>query len=133
VQRKSNGNSQEDAENENDIVNISKFDKYIVYFSFDHSYLEGESYGKLDQIASMMKADPKLSVTLHGYTDLKGTSDYNMKLSSERASTCKDYLKSRGIDASRITTEAYGKTKYITGSGTAAQQWRNRRVEVYFN
>jgi outer membrane protein OmpA-like peptidoglycan-associated protein len=118
------GNEQDD---------LAKFEKYIIYFSFDHSYLEGESFNKLDAIANMMKADPKLNVTLNGYTDLKGASDYNMKLSSARAVTCKDYLQSRGIDASRIKTEAFGKTRYVVSKGTAAQQWINRRVEVYIN
>jgi OOP family OmpA-OmpF porin len=126
-------NSTKDKESDNDAANIAKFDKYIIYFSFDHSYLEGESFNKLDQIAKMMKADPNTNVTLNGYTDLKGTSQYNMKLSSARAATCKDYLKSRGIDANRIKTDAYGKTKYIVGDGSKEQQWVNRRVEVYFN
>jgi OOP family OmpA-OmpF porin len=133
AQRKSNGNSQDAVDNENDKVNISKFDKYIIYFSFDHSYLEGESYGKLDQIAKTMKADPKLNVTLNGYTDLKGSSEYNMKLSSARAVACKDYLISRGVEAGRIKDGAFGKSKYIVGHGDAVQQWRNRRVEVYIN
>lgn len=117
----------------NALINPANVEKYIIYFSFDHSYLEGESFNKLEQIATMMKADPKLNVTLNGYTDLKGSADYNMKLSSARALTCQDYLKSRGIDASRIRTEAFGKTRYVVGDLSKEQQWRNRRVEVYFN
>jgi outer membrane protein OmpA-like peptidoglycan-associated protein len=126
-------NNVADIERANELANISKFDKYIVYFSFDHSYLEGDSFSKLDQIASMMKADPKLSVTLNGYTDLKGASEYNMKLSSARAQTCKDYLQSRGVDVDRIKTDAFGKARYVVGNLSKEQQWVNRRVEVYFN
>jgi|GEM_PF-507873 len=108
-------------------------DKYIVYFSFDNSYLEGEAFSKLDRIAEAMKANTKLNVTLSGFTDLKGSYEYNMKLSLSRATICKDYLRSRNIDASRIKTEAFGKTKYVVKSFDVDQQWRNRRVEVYLN
>lgn len=120
-------------QSDKELNDFAKFDKYIIYFSFDHYYLEGDSFSKLDQIANMMKADPKLNVTLNGYTDLKGASDYNMKLSSARSLTCKKYLISKGVDAGRITTDAFGKTKYVIGNLSKEQQWVNRRVEVYFN
>lgn len=120
-------------EHDDEVANLTKFDKYIIYFSFDHPYLEGDSFTKLDQIAVLMKNDPKLNVTLNGYTDLKGDAEYNMKLSWARATTCKNYLESRGIDASRIKTDAFGKTRYVVGNLSKEQQWVNRRVEVYFN
>ncbi|MDI3322586.1 DUF6089 family protein [Pinibacter soli] len=127
------GNGQGNTDVDNDFNNMIKYDKYIIYFSFDHSYLEGESYTKLDQIANTMKADPKVNVTLSGFTDLRGSNDYNMKLSTARAEICRDYLISHSIDPNRIKTEAFGKTKYIIGNLSKEQQWVNRRVEVYFN
>lgn len=47
-------------------------------------------------------------VTVTGYTDRIGDDAYNLKLSTARAQTIKDYLALRGVDAAKITVEGKG-------------------------
>ncbi|MBV4359943.1 DUF6089 family protein [Pinibacter aurantiacus] len=114
-----------------EIQSLLDFPGYIIYFSFDLYDLQGDSYNKLDQIAARMKADPSLRVRFSGFTDLKGTVEYNNKLSLDRATICKTYLITRNISASRIKVEAFGKSRWVVGAYDPDQQWRNRRVEVF--
>ncbi|MDH7464223.1 DUF6089 family protein [Chitinophagaceae bacterium 26-R-25] len=117
--------------NDDEIQSLLDFPGYIIYFSFDLYDLQGDSYNKLDQIAAKMKADPSLRVRFSGFTDLKGTVEYNNKLSLDRATICKTYLITRNINANRIKVEAFGKSRWVVGAYDPDQQWRNRRVEVF--
>jgi len=40
------------------------------------------------------------------------------------------YLTSKGIPASRLTSEGYGETRPIATNNTAAGRQQNRRVEI---
>ena len=54
---------------------------------------------------------PSIEIDLVAHTDSRGMSDYNLKLSSERAFSAKAYLVSKGIDGSRIDAIGKGETK----------------------
>src|SRR5215510_11811324 len=56
-----------------------------------------------------LEYDPEAKLSLRGYTDERGTNDYNQSLSELRAQNVKDYLVSQGIAAEKIETAAYGK------------------------
>lgn len=118
---------------DNDNFDSPNSPKYIVYFDFAKYNLDGEARRRLDEIAALMKADPKLGVELKGFTDVKGNNNYNMTLSKNRSAACKNYLRSKGISAGRIKTAAYGKSNFVVDDASSSQQWKNRRVEVFFN
>ena len=77
-----------------------------------------------------MKDKPDLRVSVEGHTDSVGSVAYNQTLSERRAKTVRDYLVSQGIDASRITTRGFGKSKPIASNDTAEGRAENRRVEI---
>src|SRR6266516_1067100 len=58
-----------------------------------------------------VKQHPEVRATVEGHTDSVGSEAYNQRLSERRANAVRDYLVAHGIDASRITTRGYGKTK----------------------
>ena len=53
-----------------------------------------------------------------------------IKTSENRANTVKDYVVSKGIDASRITSSGFGETKPVADNKTAAGRQQNRRSEL---
>src|SRR5438445_364234 len=61
---------------------------------------------------------------------LIGGDAYNKKLSERRAEAVKRYLVRQGIDAGRIRTVGYGKTKPVADNGTEEGRAKNRRAEV---
>ena len=71
-----------------------------------------------------------------GFTDIKGTPDYNIKLADKRAEAVISYLTSSGISESRFTRKAVGAADFIAinvnpdGSDNPAGRQYNRRVTL---
>lgn len=81
-----------------------------VYFDFDRSDLKDRGAAQLDSIYTIMTEHPSYTLQVSGYTDGKGSVEYNKKLSDRRARSCADYLIRKGIDAARISFESFNFT-----------------------
>jgi len=82
-------------------------------------------------LAKMMKENPKMKIAIGGHTDSRGSDDYNMKLSNERAASVKQYLQKMGLDAGRMTIKNLGKSAPLTANETSADGAAlNRRVDI---
>lgn len=79
-----------------------------IYFDFDKFGLRNKSVEDLNQLVKVMKENPTMTIELGGHTDTRGDTDYNQKLSENRAKIAKDYLIKKGIDASRIQSRGFG-------------------------
>jgi outer membrane protein OmpA-like peptidoglycan-associated protein len=84
----------------------------------------------LDQIASMLTADPNLKVAINTYTDNVGSDADNKTLSQNRADAVKTYLASKGVKDTQITATGYGEEQPIADNSTAAGRAKNNRVEI---
>jgi len=100
-----------------------------VQFESGKSVLLKSSYKVLDDVADVLKRYPYYSLDMKGYTDSQGEAPANMDLSIRRAKTCYDYLISKGVKASQITSQGFGETKPIADNMNAAGRAKNRRVE----
>ncbi|HEX4155082.1 MAG TPA: OmpA family protein [Acidobacteriaceae bacterium] len=100
-----------------------------INFDVDKATLRPESMGTLNQIKSIMDADPALRFEIDGHTDNTGDAAHNLGLSQQRADAVKTQLVTMGIDASRLTTKGFGDTKPLTSNDTPEGKANNRRVE----
>lgn len=118
----------------------STFTLRNIYFDFDQAALLNKSQDELDKLVKIMKENPTLVIELGGHTDRRGSDEYNLVLSRERAEIAKKYLVSKGIDASRIKTKGYGETQpeisgdvisaMTSGAEKEAAHQQNRRTVV---
>lgn len=104
-----------------------------IEFEFDSSSIASNSYDELKSLATVMKDYPRLKVRIEGHADKRGDSDYNMKLSRERAKSVKRYLVKQGASGNRITTAAYGENKPDMGGDSPTAYTQNRYVELIFH
>jgi len=65
-----------------------------------------------------------------GHTDDKWESDYNMELSKKRAASVRDYLVSKGHDASKMLVTGMGETMPVASNTNRKGRAQNRRVEI---
>ena len=123
-----------------DSINIS--DKpLMVYFDFDKSVVKKEGVMVLNEVVSILKKYPSISLTLdiNGYTDALGSDEYNQKLGQTRAEACKAYIVSQGIESSRMVLTSFGKKSPAVANTTANNtdnpegRALNRRVEIKIN
>lgn len=100
-----------------------------VQFETGKSALKNTSFSVLDQLASIMQQHPEYRLKIEGHTDNVGAEASNQRLSQARATTCLNYLVSKGISASRITATGFGSTRPVADNATKEGRDRNRRVE----
>jgi len=72
-----------------------------------------------------LEYEPSAKLSVGGYTDERGTDQYNESLSELRAQRVKDFLVSQGIAAEKIDTSAYGKQKPLDKATVSDLQSRN--------
>ncbi|MEW6440951.1 MAG: OmpA family protein [bacterium] len=100
-----------------------------INFEFDKATILPDSYPVLDDAALFLKSNPNTVVEIGGHTDSKGKAAYNQKLSERRAEAVRQYLISKGVPASQMTSKGYGLTKPIADNATDAGRAKNRRIE----
>jgi OmpA-OmpF porin, OOP family len=100
----------------------------IVNFDLDKYNIRPSEYGKLHQVATLMKAHENLRILVTGYTDLTATDCYNQVLSYNRSETAINYLVNKyGISRDRLVLDWAGETNPLEDTQRVSS-W-NRRVE----
>ncbi len=100
-----------------------------VYFDFDKWFLRPESSVELDRVVKMLEENPAIEIEMSAHTDSRGSDEYNIKLSGNRAASVVDYILSKGINRSRIISKGYGESKPVVPNDTDENRQLNRRVE----
>ncbi len=101
----------------------------IVNFGFDSSNLTASAKTNLDKLAMVLKNNPDTNINIYGFTDSKGTDEYNLSLSDRRAAAVRSYLSSVGVSNSRMITMGMGEKDPVATNDTEAGRAENRRVE----
>lgn len=100
-----------------------------IFFDYDKASLRSESKTELKRLKAVLVDNPNMSLEIGGHTDSRGSSDYNTRLSKNRAKAVVDYLIQNGIDQSRLTYKGYGKSDPVATNDTEEGRQENRRVE----
>ena len=103
---------------------------FLLYFITAKDELTVESAGNLDKVLADMRTRPVPDIAVTGHTDSVGTSEYNDKLSMQRAERVKGFLTGIGIPADRIQTAGRGKRELLVRTADNIDEPRNRRVEI---
>jgi OOP family OmpA-OmpF porin len=100
-----------------------------INFEVAKADIQASSYGILNEIASALRANPQLKVTVEGHTDSTGSRAFNMDLSQRRAQAVVDYLVNKGVSPQRLSAKGYGPDRPIADNGTKLGRSKNRRVQ----
>ena len=101
-----------------------------VYFDTDHSDIRGDAQGILAAQAAWLVRYPQVSIRIEGNADERGTREYNFALGARRAQAVSDFLTSRGVLPSRISTISYGKENPIDPGSDEASWAKNRNAHT---
>ena len=101
-----------------------------IHFDFDKATLKPEALTVLNQAAALLQKHERVVVEVAGHTDSKGSEEYNQGLSERRAIAVKDYLNSKGVKASRLSSRGYGESRPVASNDTDEGRAENRRVEL---
>jgi outer membrane protein OmpA-like peptidoglycan-associated protein len=114
------------------ISNSRWFDFDNLNFKTGSAELTDESRKQVQNIAAILKAYPKASIKIGGYTDKTGKEEENMKLSQQRAESVLDALKKTGAaDIQLAGAKGYG-SQFAKAAIDAPDEERrlDRRISV---
>jgi peptidoglycan-associated lipoprotein len=109
--------------------NVTKGQFQPIYFAFDSFEIAPEEGDKLRQMGVFLKTAHN-NIILAGFTDERGTTEYNRGLGERRAQAARNFLLSLGVSPSRIQTVSFGQ-EMPANPGHDESAWaKNRRVET---
>ena len=100
-----------------------------VFYATNKSTLTTASRDTLRKQAAWMRKKAKLTFSIEGHADERGTREYNLALGERRANAVKDYLMTYGISGSKLSVISYGKERPVN-SGSSPLAWSQNRRSV---
>ncbi len=102
-----------------------------IYFDFDKHNIRQDAAFELDKVVNVMTKYPNMVIKVETHTDVRGPASYNQKLSDRRAKSTVQYIISKGIDASRLSSEGKGESSPLIDCTkcTDEEHQKNRRSD----
>lgn len=111
---------------------LSKNGKAVVHikFDFDKGVLRADAAPVIQQIVSVLQAQPSLKLEVDGHTDGIGNEAHNKLLSKARADAVLTAIQSAGVPAARLTSVGFGSSAPMGDNANSEGRAQNRRVEL---
>jgi OOP family OmpA-OmpF porin len=100
-----------------------------ILFGTGGAVITKSSFGLLDKLVLVAMGCPDKVIIVAGYTDSKGSSKNNKKLSEKRAQAVVNYLQEKGIGKKNLKAIGYGEEKPVATNRTPKGRALNRRIE----
>tara|TARA_B110000444_G_scaffold247256_1_gene269700 strand:+ start:1625 stop:2947 length:1323 start_codon:yes stop_codon:yes gene_type:complete len=85
-----------------------------IYFGSSSVKISKSGEELISNLKSLLDEYPEVNIIVQGHASDDGSESYNMRISQKRADSVMAALIAAGIDASRVSTEAYGETKPLS-------------------
>lgn len=101
-----------------------------VHFGFNTASLTSQDTTALQKDFQCLQGLKGRKVTIEGYCDERGTTEYNLHLGERRAESVRRYLTQLGADPKSLHTISYGKERPVDPGHDEAAWAKNRRAEI---
>jgi outer membrane protein OmpA-like peptidoglycan-associated protein len=103
----------------------------MIFFEKNASVITADMSARLDELSVEIASYKNLQIYIQGHSSAEGDSDYNLRISQERAKSVLRYLvEKHKLSPLSITTVGYGASIPIENENTEQGRMRNRRVEI---
>lgn len=103
-------------------------DPGMIHFDFDRSEIRNEDVPVLKTVAGQL-AGTERKLVISGYTDNRGTEEYNLALGERRAASARRYLVNLGLPESQMMIVSYGELRPLRRDNNEEAWAMNRRAE----
>lgn len=108
--------------------NVTKGQFAPVQFGYDRYDVDSSEMAKVQAVAQAMRTS-RSDIIIAGFTDDRGTEEYNRGLGERRALAVREALIGMGISGGRIQTVSFGEEMPVDSGGGEAAWAANRRAE----
>jgi peptidoglycan-associated lipoprotein len=98
-----------------------------IYFDYDKYEIRPDQQVALQGDAKFLQQHANIRITVEGHSDERGSTEYNLALSANRADTVKNALIQAGVGGDRVKTISYGKEKPFCSESNESCWQQNRR------
>lgn len=105
--------------------------KYVLYFDRNAAELTPQSIIALEAITEAIKEREPCDLALIGYTDTKGSVQYNRELSRRRVDNTLTWIRNHPLKLRNITKKYQGEEALEIETGDETLEPKNRRVELF--
>ncbi len=109
--------------------NVDRNQFQPIYFDFDSQTIRTSENGKIQQVASFLQQNSG-QIIIAGFTDERGTAEYNRGLGERRAQSVREALIASGASAQNIQTVSFGAEMPADSSSNEEAWAKNRRAEI---
>ena len=102
----------------------------VVYFEYDEFTLTSKSIQALKGVVDLMIKNKKITLSLEGHADERGTREYNLALGQRRSESVASYLIANGIKRNQLSVKSYGEERPLSLGSNDSAWSKNRRVEI---
>ncbi|MAI79980.1 MAG: peptidoglycan-associated lipoprotein [Deltaproteobacteria bacterium] len=103
-------------------------DPGMVHFEFDQSEITDQGIPVLKNVAGQLDGK-SMKIVISGYTDDRGTEEYNLALGERRAAAARRYLVNLGVPEDQMTIVSYGELRPLRRDNNDAAWAMNRRAQ----
>ncbi|MFZ0478184.1 MAG: peptidoglycan-associated lipoprotein Pal [Terriglobales bacterium] len=103
-----------------------------IYFDYDKADVRPSDQSTIQADAQFLQQHSAIHITVEGYCDERGSTEYNLALGTSRADSVKSALVQAGISGDRIKTYSYGKEKPFCTESTESCWQQNRRGHLVY-
>ncbi|MDQ3198975.1 MAG: OmpA family protein [Verrucomicrobiota bacterium] len=109
--------------------NVDRNQFQPIYFDFDSQTIRSSENGKIQQVAGFLQQSNS-QIIIAGFTDERGTAEYNRGLGERRAQSVREALIAMGASAESIQTVSFGAEMPADPSSNEEAWAKNRRAEI---
>jgi len=115
-----------------EVVHLPVPETFTLYHDFDVViFLDDPGYnGFCNELKSFLDNDPNANVLINGYTDSKGSNEYNYGLGEKRAKYVETDLKNKGLPPTLLRTNSMGESSPVSDNSTEEGRAKNRRTTI---
>lgn len=106
--------------------------KQTIYFMYDSSQVQPEYLEVIRAHAKYLADNPAQAMILEGHADERGSREYNIALSEQRAKAIARMMKVHGVSPSQLRIVSYGEEKPMSDGHNESAWQLNRRVELVY-
>ena len=113
-------------------VRTSVLDPFVIRFETGNNdiSMSSELRSYLDEALAYLDSNPDTQLIVTGHTDNKGNASANKKLSLDRASKVRRFLRNNGVKSKQVVAEGKGDSDPIEDNSTEDGRRMNRRVAI---
>ncbi|HEX4086048.1 MAG TPA: OmpA family protein [Chthoniobacteraceae bacterium] len=108
--------------------NVDKHQFPPVHFAYDSYAVSPDDESTLQSVAQFLQSNQN-TIIIAGFTDERGTPEYNRALGESRAEAVRDYLVHHGADGGKLQTVSFGAEMPVDPASDEDAWAKNRRAE----